>query len=101
MTDQQEINVPGYTWFGNNRKQIAKRALRESGGVGILIRVGVLDKFDVAVISDKIEGILWVARTIEVINKNCRQGIGICSCYLPPIGSSRGDHVSRILCGIA
>ena len=88
LTDQQEINVPGYKWFSNNRKHIAKRAWRGSGGVGILIRVGVLDKFDVAIISDKIEGILW----IELINKNSRQGIGICSCYLPPTGSSRGDQ---------
>lgn len=88
LVDQQELTVPGYKWFGNNRKHIAKRACRGSGGVGILVKLEILESFDVAVISDKLEGILW----IELIHKGSRRTFGICSCYLPPSGSSRGDQ---------
>ena len=88
LLEGQEINVPGYKWFGNNRKQVSKRACRGSGGVGILIGLNVLEIFDVAVISEKFEGILWV----QLIHKLNKTSIGICACYLPPIGSSRGDQ---------
>ena len=67
---------------------IAKRACRGSGGVGILIRTSILEDFDVAVISNKFEGILWV----QLIHRLDKRSIGICACYLPPIGSSRGDQ---------
>ena len=88
LLEKQEINVPGYKWFGNNRKRVTKRACRGSGGVGILIGSKVLELFDVAVISEKFEGILW----IQLIHKLSKTSIGICACYLPPIGSSRGDQ---------
>ena len=42
-------------------------------------------------ISDKFEGILW----IQLIHKLVRRSIGICACYLPPSGSSRGDQSSE------
>ena len=32
------INIPGYRWFGNNRLNISKKAVRESGGVRNLIK---------------------------------------------------------------
>ena len=35
------------------RKHIAKRECRGSGGVGIIIRLGILELFDVAIIADK------------------------------------------------
>ena len=88
LLEGQEINVPGYKWFGNNRKHIARRACRGSGGVGMLIRTSILEKFDVAVMADKFEGILWA----QLIHKSSKRSLGICACYLPPIGSSRGDH---------
>ena len=77
----------GYRWFGNNCKSISKRALRGSGGVGILIKEPVCNQYDVAIISDKFEGILW----LQLISRQNRKRIGICVCYLPPAGSSRGD----------
>ena len=73
----------------NNRRNISKRAIRGSGGVGILIRNSILNYFSVATLEEKVEGILW----IELIGKKSVQGqhLGICVCYLPPISSSRGD----------
>ena len=85
LLEGQEINVPGYNWFGNNRKHIAKRAWRGSGGVGLLIKNDILEAFDIAVIEDKFEGILWA----QLIHKLSKRALGICACYLPPLGSSR------------
>ena len=88
LKNEQTIEVPGYCWFGNNRKSISKRAFRVSGGVGILIRDSVLKQYSVASISDKHEGILW----LQFINRTTNKQFGICVCYLPPAGSSRGDQ---------
>ena len=48
----QEINVEGYKWFGNNGKTITRRAWRESGGVGVLISDAVLSEYEIAIISE-------------------------------------------------
>ena len=56
--------------------------------MGLLISLKLLRSFDVAVISDKFEGILWV----QLIHKSNKSSLGICACYLPPVGSSRGDQ---------
>ena len=82
------IAVPGYSWFGNNRKSVSKQAFQGSGGVGILIRDSVLKQYSVASISDKHEGIL----RLQFINGTTNKQFGICVCYLPPAGSSRGDQ---------
>ena len=74
LKDEQIIEVPDYTWFGNNRKSISKRACRGSGGVGILIRDSVLKQYSIASISDKHEGILW----LQFINRTTNM------CMLPP-----------------
>lgn len=38
LKDNREINLPGYTWFGQNRQKLSSRAVRGSGGVGILLK---------------------------------------------------------------
>lgn len=88
LIGEQKIELTGYSWFGNNRKLISKRACRGSGGVGILISLDILKYFNVAVISDKFEGILWV----QLVHKLNKYSLGICAYYLPPVGSSRGDY---------
>ena len=93
LLKEQIIELPEYRWIGNNRKHISKRAWRGSGGVGILIKLSLLCSFDVAVISDKFEGILWV----QFIHKDTKSSFSVCVCYLPPIGSSRGDQSLEFL----
>jgi len=88
LRDERSINIEGYSWFRNNRQSISKRALWESGGVGVLVKQSVLNQYDVATVTDKYEGILWV----QLISKTSKKQIGICVCYLPPAGSSRGDQ---------
>ena len=68
LIGEQNIELSGYRWFGNNRKLISKRACRGSGGVGILISLNLLECLNVAVISDKFEGILWV-QLVHKLNK--------------------------------
>ena len=56
IRDERSINIEGYSWFGNNRKSISKRALRGSGGsggVGVLVKQSVLNQCDVATVTDK------------------------------------------------
>lgn len=38
LRDDQRLEIPDYTWIGQNRTVINRRATRGSGGVGILIQ---------------------------------------------------------------
>ena len=33
-----------YRWFGRNRRSLHRKAVRESGGIGLLVRAEVLEK---------------------------------------------------------
>ena len=82
------INIPGYRWFGNNRLNISKRAVRGSGGVGILIKDSLFNKYSIDIVDKNYEDIIWVSCTQT---KDPDQVLYICVCYLPPASSSRGD----------
>lgn len=88
LRNDDKPHIQGFEWFGNNRKNISKRAIRGSGGVGILVKTSVLHTYSIAVVEEKFEGILW----IQLIHKHTKAITGICVCYLPPPNSSRGDH---------
>ena len=87
LQGNNEIHLEGYTWLGNNRKQISKRAIRGSGGVGLLVKDTVFHKFTVSVLDNKSEGILWAL----LLDQASQHSISLCVCYLPPSNSSRGD----------
>ena len=38
LVDTQELTINGYTWIGHNRVDLDPKAVRGSGGVGILIK---------------------------------------------------------------
>ena len=85
---KEDIDVENYTWIGHNRLKLSPRARRGSGGVGILIRNNVLREFDYSLLDCAHEDILWV----ELKHHNCKETtIKLCSCYLPPENSSRGN----------
>ena len=42
--------VEGYRWFGCNRRTLHRKAVRGSGGVGVLIREEVLKEYAVEVL---------------------------------------------------
>ena len=87
LIKEEVISLPGYVWYGNNRKSISKRAIRGSGGVGILLKDWVMHQCDIHVLDSSFEGILW----LQLTNKQTQYKLCVCVCYLPPSNSSRGD----------
>jgi hypothetical protein len=55
-----KINLKGFTWFGNNRKYIHRNAKHGSGGVGFLVKDNMLLDFNISILNDSQEGILWL-----------------------------------------
>ena len=62
--------------------------MRGSGGVGFLIKLRILEQYDVSTLDCNTDDILWIKLIDKQDNEN---GLYLCSCYLPPSGSSRGD----------
>jgi hypothetical protein len=79
------ICVPGYTWMGHNRATVHIKACKGSGGVGFLIRNELHDSFDISVLDDSYEDILWITLTHRIT----REMIHTCVCYLAPHNSTR------------
>ena len=77
--------LEGYTSFVHNRRHIHKRAKIGSGGLCVFIRTQLLTHFEVTVLDDSIEDILWV----KLLHRESNQCYSICVCYLSPEGSSR------------
>ncbi len=78
---------------------VNRKALRGSGGVGILIHNRLSQHYRHEVLDQSVEGILWVKLTSRM---NSEVSIVICSCYLPPIDSSRSvngeQYFEELLC---
>ena len=87
LIKEEVISLPGYVWYSFNRKSISKRAIRGSGGVGILLKDWVVHQCDILVLDSSFEGILW----LQLTNKQTQYKLCVCVCYLPPSNSSRGD----------
>ncbi len=66
LDNDNTIFMNGYRWYGFNRSLRNVRAPKASGGVGILIKYGILEIFNVTVIDKVIDGILGIL----LINKH-------------------------------
>lgn len=80
--------MPGYDWYGNNRKDLHPRAVSGSGGVGVLVKQSLTSHYLVELIDRNHEGILWIKFTDKVDHDF---SFLICAVYLLPEGSSRGN----------
>ena len=49
-----------FRFYGSKRKYIHKNATRGSAGVGAFVKKELLNTFDVKIIDEDIEGILWL-----------------------------------------
>lgn len=82
----QEINVPGYKWYGANRQSRHIRAPKTHGGVGLLVKHSCSSTFVIEVIDKDYEGILGVKFT----HRHTHETFVVFSCYLPPEKSPWG-----------
>ena len=58
MHGDEVISVPGYTWLGNNRPKLIKKAVRGSGGVGVLVSMKTLEDWIRGSIHNEVEDTL-------------------------------------------
>ena len=65
LNPNEHINIDNYVWIGNNRKSIAIRAPKPSGGIGVLINQTILSQYSFKVVDKQFDGIL----IIELKNK--------------------------------
>ena len=77
-------SLENYTVFNHNRKSIHKRARCGSGGVCLFVKMSILLNYNVSLLDNSYEDILWV----KLENKSSLQCINVCVCYLSPEGSS-------------
>jgi len=80
----ENIELDGYTWFGNNQTHIYMKALKESGGVWVLIRNFVnLEEFLNTIMSD----FLYVYQTDSAL-------VLVCGDFNIRVGDDNGFIVS-------
>ena len=82
LRKDETLDIDGYFFYGQNRKEIYVRAPCGSGGVGFLLRRDVTDRDNVRVLDTV--GILW----LQLAEKANGQKINICVCYIPPSRST-------------
>jgi len=83
LKGDEEVVVEGYKWFENNRKYLHGKAVKGSGGVGVLIREEVLKRYQVEILEAEIEDIL--------LNQGEEEDeLVFIVCYVPPESSSCG-----------
>ena len=81
LKGEEEIVVEGYRWFGCNRCTLHRKAVRGSGGVGVLIRKEVLKQYAVKVLDSDVDDVLWV----RLSNEEEEEGsLVLAACYLIP-----------------
>ena len=85
LRDDTFPQLDGYTAFTHNRPQQHRRARCGSGGVCLLVKNYINELYNVSILDNKTEDILWV----KFISKVTLCHINVCVCYLPPDGSSR------------
>ena len=85
LKGDDSIELDGYQWFGNNRKALHFRARTGSGGVGFFIHNDIASCFNIKILDNSFEGILW----LEMRHKFDDIVLLPCVCYLPPENSSR------------
>ena len=76
LKNKEIITLPGYNWIGHNRTNLSKRAVRGSGGVGVLVDNTLLNTYTVSVLDNEYEGILWISLT----NIDSSESICLCAC---------------------
>ena len=75
----------GYMWLGHNRTLVSNKAMRGSGGVGVLVKESVLCDWLVDMTDRKLEDVLWV----QLEHRETSHAVFIVVCYFHPSGTSQ------------
>ena len=95
--NNQTLKLDGYSWFCNNRENLHPRASRGSGGVGFFVRNSIIHIYNVSILDDSVEGILWLKCTPKTGVDEPLCSFTVCVCYLPPQSSSRNIDARMFL----
>ena len=93
LKGSEVLKVEHYTWFGSNRQNIHVRARTGFGGVGFLIHNDLCSLFDISIVDNSNEGILW----LKLVHRFDNNVFYPCVCYLPPENSSRSVDVHNYI----
>ena len=85
LKEDEEVEFDGFRWFGWNRSQLNRKAVRGSGGVGMLVKSSWCQVWLGEIISVEAENIMWV----KFVNKQTMEVFFVAICYIPLVGSSR------------
>ena len=85
LKNNDVLELTGYVWLGHNRKNTHIKAKKGSGGVGVFLKQSLFQSYDVNMIDNDKEGILW----LKFSPKGNETEFLCCVCYLPPINSTR------------
>lgn len=78
LLGNEQLNVIGFNWFGHNRVVLHRRAPCGSGGVGFLVRENLLEVFNISVLDNSVEGIMW----LNLSAKGYDSEYNVCVCVL-------------------
>ena len=84
LRGDEEVEYDGFKWFGQNRSQLNRKAVRGSGGVGMLVKSSLCKLWSGEIVNVEAEDIMWV----KFVNKQTMEVIFVAVCYIPPEGSS-------------
>ena len=77
LKDDEKVDYDGYCWFGHNRSCLSRKAVRGSGGVGVLVKSSWCKWWSVVIVDVEVEDVLWV----KFENKESHE-MFFCSCVL-------------------
>ena len=87
------VGFEGYHWFGSNRGNLSRRAVRGSGGVGVMVKNSFCENWLIEIVDVTLEDVIWVKFQHE--ESDCVVFVAVC--YIPPVGSSRDVDVAERL----
>ena len=93
LHDDNKIDIPGYKYFGINRKLLNKNANRGSGGVGLLVKLELFSENFVTICAEIQETVIG----LELVNKHTTERTIIYCTYLPLDTSRYGQQNENIL----
>ena len=76
----------GYHWFAHNHSSLSRKAVRGSGGVGIMVKSSICQNWQIEIVDVTLEDVLWVK--FQHQKSGCVAYVAVR--YVPPVGSS-GD----------